>query len=215
MNKETDLQKIKEMAMNFVNLPIEEIDGFPKEILVAHPFYQSATFYLGNRVLNICEDENARKECDQFWEQQIENSTKAERIFYIIRKPYMLTFFKYVEGYLSLKDFSEILPIIWTLSEDPNNDTNCSLALIKKWFAKADKKVLMSKDDYEYYQQLPDVITIYRGVSTGRNPKGLSWTDDYNKAEWFANRFGKGYVFRGTIEKNTFLHILTVEKKKS
>ena len=42
-------------------------------------------------------------------------------------------------------------------------------------------------------------------MTRGRNPKGMSWTRDLKKAEWFAGRFGKGYVLEGTAEKKDVL----------
>ena len=60
----------------------------------------------------------------------------------------------------------------------------------------------MTKDDYEYYKNLPDKIKIYRGVAKGRNPKGISYTDKKETAEWFMNRFGKdGYLIEKEVDK--------------
>ena len=53
-----------------------------------------------------------------------------------------------------------------------------------------------------------DMVTIYRGVRVN-NYKGLSWTIDKQRAEWFAKRFGingeKGYVFTGLIKKKDII----------
>ena len=56
--------------------------------------------------------------------------------------------------------------------------------------------------EYEVYKDLPETFTIYRGVTPGRNPDGMSWTRECDKAEWFSNRFGEGYILEGTANKN-------------
>lgn len=66
----------------------------------------------------------------------------------------------------------------------------------------------MEPEDLEYYNNLPDTITIYRGVSKGRNPYGLSWTDNREKAEWFRDRWEN-------LDKNKerFLMTATIPKE--
>jgi hypothetical protein len=76
-------------------------------------------------------------------------------------------------------------------------------------FKKCDKKYLMTDEDYQVYEQLPETFTIYRGVAVGRNPKGLSWTQNLETAKWFAHRFDqkdkKGYIQIGTAKKENVL----------
>ena len=91
--------------------------------------------------------------------------------------------------------------------ENGNNDENVGLPEIKKWFREAAPDSLMGKEDFEYYQNLPDGIPLYRGVAVGRNPKGISWTDDLAVAKWFANRYGKGGYVQ-VIEKSRKSHVL-------
>ena len=35
------------------------------------------------------------------------------------------------------------------------------------------EKILMTEEEYAYYQNLPQILTVYRGVAVGRNPKGI------------------------------------------
>lgn len=80
-----------------------------------------------------------------------------------------------------------------------------SVSLAARWFRLADKKSLMYDDEYETYTALPENFIVYRGVTSGRNPNGMSWTREYDKAEWFSNRFGEGYVLEGTVNKKDTL----------
>lgn len=58
---------------------------------------------------------------------------------------------------------------------------------------------------YKVYSTMEDSFTVYRGVTPGHNPNGMSWTTDFEKASWFANRFGSGYVIEGTVSKQDVL----------
>ena len=63
----------------------------------------------------------------------------------------------------------------------------------------------MNEEEHQTYQQLPETFTVYRGVTPGHNPSGLSWTTSLEKAKWFANRFGEGYIRQGTANKSDVL----------
>ena len=131
------------------------------------------------------------------------------KIHFLIRAPYRLAFIKQCEQYLSEKDFAGLLADAWVSSENPNQDANCSISCLIKMFKRCNKKYLMQEKDYEVYKSLPDTFNIYRGVAVGRNPKGLSWTQNLETAKWFANRFNrgtkKGYVQMGIAKKE---HVL-------
>ena len=82
---------------------------------------------------------------------------------------------------------------------------NVSLVVAARWVRQADKKILMNETEYEIYLSLPDSFTVYCGVSTGRNPDGMSWTQDLEKTEWFSRRYGTGYVLEGLAQKKDVL----------
>ena len=51
-------------------------------------------------------------------------------------------------------------------------------------------------------EDLPETITVYRGLQRNASTEALSWTLDKNVAEWFANRFdNNGEVIKATINK--------------
>ena len=98
---------------------------------------------------------------------------------------------------------------IYVDTENPNGDVNVSVTTLRSWFAKANKKNLMTGDEYKYYNSLLEQITVYRGVGISRKEKGLSWTQNIEKAKWFANRFNRkgrtGYVVTASISKDEIL----------
>ena len=87
------------------------------------------------------------------------------------------------------------------MSENPNNDVNVPLKEMVKHFKYCDKSHLMTADELDVYNSMPDEFDVYRGVSIGRVKEGFSWTRDKEKALWFANRFGKGYLLKAHVKK--------------
>ena len=100
----------------------------------------------------------------------IKNAESAYEIYMMTNKPYGLTFLKYAKPYLSNEDFSKILGDAWVRSENPNGDTNVSKKELLSMFKQADKKSLMTEEDYKQWQGLDETITVYRGV-TSHNAK--------------------------------------------
>ena len=133
------------------------------------------------------------------------NEWDVSKLFAMTNEPYRLTMLKYTKEYMDIETFSNCLEYAWVSSENPNGDVNCHLPEIIRWFKTANKKYLMDEEDYKVWANLPETITVYRGVAIGRKANGLSWTPDYKKAEWFAHRYDtekkKGYVKKATIPK--------------
>lgn len=202
--KETNIEAIKSILLSFLYLDIEETDI---SFIVSHPIFDSQFQFdtINNEMVNIIENKDAYKRIIKLYENKINNTNFVNLLFYLVRKPYLLTFIKFAEPYLSLEDFSSLLAKAWVISENPNQDINVSISKIIKMFKKADKKYLMDEQEFEIYNNLPETFIAYRGVSKRRNPKGLSWTINLEKAKWFSNRFGKGYVQQATINKNDVL----------
>ena len=205
---ETNLNEIKKMAKTFLHLPIKYDEDFSPLMLVHHPFLSSCIVSIGHEMYDIIEQPEKLNEYNKFMEEQIDKNDLL-RVYMHIRKPYRLTFIKYCEPYLSQRDLAKLFADAWVSSENPNQDASCSISYLTKMFKKCDKKYLMTEEDYQVYEQLPETFTIYRGVAVGRNPKGLSWTQNLEKAKWFAHRYDKkykkGYIQMGTAKKEDVL----------
>lgn len=206
MKKVTDVDAIRGTVRSFLYLDIE-----PTEIpfIISHPIFSlSSTFVPENgRPLNLFDEEDL-----DLARQHITSIIKKSDLlglYMIMRDPYKLTFLKYAMDDMSKEDFSHYLADAWVVMENPNQDANCSIPFIIKMFKQADKKILMVPEDYEKFINLPEEIEVYRGVAVNRNPNGLSWTDNYEKAKWFANRFNKedkvGYVQKAIVKKKDVL----------
>ena len=134
----------------------------------------------------------------------------------MIRKEYRLFYFNIIKECLSEKDYNELLKMAWTNAENIVNDPNISLPEIIRLFENSNREYLMSEEENNTFNQLPEYIKIYRGVKQKyRNNKGMSWTLDRKKAEWFANRFdNNGYVISGTINKKDVLGYFNCRNEK-
>lgn len=121
---------------------------------------------------------------------------------------------KYVQHYLSPQDYAETLAECWIREDQPNMNPSITKTELTDMFKRADKEFLMSKKEYKKWQDLPEKLTIYRGVTeyNEKNVRVLSWTTNYDTAKWFAGRSDeKGKVYQADIDKK---HILACIDKR-
>ena len=202
MRKDTDLTKVKNLLKDFLHMPVEETELSP--IVVQHPIFETGFSYINDKMTDILTPEGFAAVAKQV-EKDIDRIDDVLGCANILRRSYYLTFLKFAKESLSLSDFSMLLGKFWTEEENPNGDVNVPVSLSARWFKSADKQTLMHEDEYEIYKNLPDSFTVYRGVTPGRNPDSMSWTREYDEAEWFSNRFGEGYVLEGIANKKDVL----------
>ena len=202
MKKETNLTEVKNILKDFLHMPVEETELSP--IVVQHPIFETGFSSVNGKIVDIMTSDGLEEVVNKM-EEKINSIDKLIKCAYVVRNPYYLTFLKFAKESLSLPDFSMLLGKFWTEEENPNGDVNVPVSLSAKWFKSADKQALMDEDEYEIYESLPETFTVYRGVTPGRNPDGMSWTREYDKAEWFSNRFGEGYILEGTANKKDVL----------
>lgn len=202
MRKETDLTAIKNILKDFLHMPVEETEYSP--IVVQHPIFESGISYVNNKMTDIMTPEGFAAVAKRV-EEDIDKIDDVFGCVNILRQSYYLTFLKFAKESLSLTDFSMLLGRFWTEEENPNGDVNVPVSLSARWFKSTDKQALMYDDEYKTYKDLPETFTVYRGVTPGRNPDGMSWTRDLSKADWFSRRFGDGYVLEGIANKKDVL----------
>lgn len=200
---ETNMDSVRRTALAFLNMEIKPTEFSP--LIIHHPFFSTgivpaSSEYGTFRVLNIMDDPDALAEAKRLMMTQLEEATTLAQFFIKVHRPYRLVFLKFIMKHLSKRDFSKMFGWVWVDAENPSMDVNVSIHQLVWWFHKAEPEHLMDKDDLVVYKELkqrPEIL-IYRGVGIGRNPIGLSWTMNKEKAEWFAHRFDRdgrqGYV---------------------
>jgi len=222
--RKTNLEEIKETTKRMALIMS------PKETMLQiaiHPFVDNMYWY-EKQFYKKCPMDECYLGDDKIYHEWYENFCskvdKAEdltRVYMFWRDPWKLTFMKYCGKYLSAKDYAELLADAWVTEENPNMDVNVSRKEAIKMFNSCDKKLLMEKEDYEYYMNLPDEITIWRGVGYHRIDLGLSWTDDEDKAKWFMNRWKSSDKYNTrqllqvtTNKKNVIAYFNTRDEKE-
>ena len=208
MLEETNLDMIRDVNQLLYDLPLNPMyDGF----LCNHPYYNSPHAMTRDGLVDLTEIKGYCKARAEM----IEYIKEADliRLYMLIREPYKLLWVKLCKDYLSSQDFAYYLYDAWITEDNPNMDVNVSRKESIEMFRSVDKKQLMTEADYEYYSNLPDKLTIWRGVSPKRIKLGLSWTDDYEKAVWFQHRFEnqtgtKGRLFQVETPKKHILAYL-------
>lgn len=151
-----------------------------------------------------------------YFHKIIDEAKDIVNLYIYVRNPYKLLWFSLVCDYLSEEDFAHYIEDCWISEENPNMDVNISRKQSLYWFRQANKTLLMNEEeDYKHWSTLPDIVKIWRGVSVGREEYGLSWTDDYEKAMWFKNRFNKkdsdgniitsGYLLEAEVPKELII----------
>ena len=210
MGKETNMAGVKSVAKALLMLDIHLTDYSP--VIVQHPFTSSgmvaAPTENGLAMLDITQGDENLSAWRGLMVKQIDQAKNPYHIYMMLNKPYALSFLSLAEPHLSQKDFSEILADAWIRSENPNMDKNFVKKSLVDMFKKADQSILMDGEEREMFDSFDDTVTIYRGVTSynAKNIKALSWTTDYQTAEWFAHRFGEeGTVYEAQISKE---HIL-------
>ena len=209
MRKETDLEAVKGVARNFVYLDvrISEKVGF----ICHHPYIgQIATVVNenGKLVLKDVRNEKDLEDIRQNILKTIDAVTSYLQFIHIIRPPYLPAFFKFTRRFLNAYDYSSFLGSMWTIVEFPNVDDNITAPEFVKIFRRADRTLLMDEDEQKQYSDLPEEITVYRGIRGRGSLKALSWTTDVAQAEWFAKRWDKnGKVYSATVDKEDVLAV--------
>lgn len=206
--KYTDLEKIKAMAINFLMLTPKPTEFLP-ELYVDHPFFENRMLPMtdvkmsNHSFFDILQNEEELNKYRERYKADIMKATDVDWILVRILKKYHLAFLKYTRSYFNSTDFDRIFAEVWFTSENPNQDANVDIKTLISWFKSADRRNLMTQEEYNYYMSLPNEVQIYRGVANGRAAaKGLSWTCNLNTAQWFAKRFGPGgYIICGIINK--------------
>lgn len=208
MKQKTNLSECRKLAFAFLNLEPKPIAGLP--FFVQHPFFECTKVPYndadGNiKFADIFDEPDKLEESKKQITDQILNEDLCG-IFCRMLTKYHLSYLKYAKPYMSRRDFEEWLAHAWVSSENPNQDANVSISTLIQWFKSANREHIMSQTELEYYRQLPEVVTIYRGVALGRaEQQGLSWTCNLDTAKWFAHRFDtrneSGYVLKGKVAK--------------
>lgn len=201
---ETNLKAIKGVAIDFLYIKPEPVPELP--FLVRHPYFQNNVTVLpkSQTLIDIIQDKEALKKVTEMMREHIENCSSVMKIFMLLLPQYRLTFFKFVNEYLSDEDFKDMLLYSWIMVEKPSNDVNVTQSEILSWFRQLN-----------YVSNLSGVVEIYRGVGNELGRNGISWTLSEEKAKWFATRFtDNGIVYSAKVKSKDILYYISERGEK-
>ena len=105
-------------------------------------------------------------------------------------------------GQLTNEQLREVITDVWSTCEFPASHLG-----IRSWVALFRAAGFVSDQGKP---QTTEPISVYRGASWGRR-RGMSWTTDQERAEWFAARFNSvsnAVVFTATVEPEAVLALV-------
>ena len=196
-------------------LPVRErvLAGKPNRIRPLVKFH----FFVGGKLYNLL-NENDLSFFYQVQKRFIQDVKSYNKLYMMISKSYRSAFLRYTKDFLSKEDLSNVLRNLWEGCEGVNHGPNISKAEYIKLFKASDPEVLMSKNERKILKSFPDEVTIYRGISEPNKKikmdqiRAMSWTTDFDTAEWFAKRWTNyGSVYEATIDKNDILAYFSEE----
>lgn len=130
---------------------------------------------------------------------------KWNSVVFLHERPFRLNaLLEHVPSDIPPSEYWPIVSSVWTDSENIWQNVDVWMDL---WAAPYHSpELIMDEDEMAAFNALPELITVYRGTQKGL-PLGLSWTTDRERAEWFANRFGRDdpVVTEGTVNKGDVL----------
>lgn len=203
----TDMKSIRDNAVAFLYVDICETRV---PFVASHPFTSTWHFFEGAGINSIMDlhDEDARDKWRKIMRGKIEKCDLLH-LFMMMNPPYILNFLKFSAQYMSDADLGYILGEFWMQIEQISLDDSVTGREIISWFSRADKEKLMNEEEREIIANLPDKVTVYRGVTSHNKSrkKAFSWSTDRKVAEWFADRFqtGTGEVWTLTVPKERIL----------
>ena len=145
------------------------------------------------------------------------NQENWDAVYMLLSKPYRLSWLE--ENYDLITDekaYYEFLKDAYVDSEFPMSGFYEYEDLLKLFWHKNYPKLMMDKDELAFYNQLPNELTIWRGIRVedelDEENIGFSFTLDKEKAEWFAKRFsqdGRGtpMLIEAKVKKDKILSV--------
>ena len=145
------------------------------------------------------------------------NQEDWDKVFILIEKPYRLSWL--YENYDLITDeraYYEFLKDAYIQSEFPMSGFDDYDDLLKLLWYKDYPKLMMDIDELGFYSQLPQEITIWRGVRVKEKLDeeniGFSFTLDKDRAIWFAKRFlgdgiGTPMLIEAKVDKYDILSV--------
>lgn len=168
---ESNMTALKTLSHTLLHLDIQPTKMSP--LVVKHPFTDSglAGIYAEDGSLsvgNLLDSPDALRTWRENFSRRINEAETAMNLFCMITKPYQFGYLRLAAAHLSEQDMASFLSYAWISTESPNNDPNLSQRELLSMFRSLDPQKLMDQEEYTQFQNLDDVVTVYRWGADGQ-----------------------------------------------
>ena len=183
MDKTQSLALVKEQAKALAESSPLLTEYSP--IIISHPFTKCGIVpYCKNNdfstytQLDITKSPENLHAWQEMVKEQINLCHSVEQIYFLLNPTYQMLFVEKIKNLVSREEFSKLLADAYVNTEYPNTNPNVSKQTMINLFKYADKKHLMSEEEFEIYQGFNNAVKIYRGVSSPSKKHicAMSWT---------------------------------------
>lgn len=198
------LEKAKQVALFMLDMPYSDVKDF-EGLFILHPFFNSNFLADKEGLFNIKDDPERFKRLKKELRVLINKRDSIEGVMTLILDSNKINFLYLLsQREVPAEVCGNLLGGVWCSLE--NNDTQEPFMkeAMRDWLLAADRTQIMSEEDIQLLNNLPDKVTIYRGAQFNEPPKGFCWSINRDVAVWFANRFQN---------KNPIVYTTTVNKK--
>lgn len=174
--------------LNLNELP--KVDLNPELVLIPGPFGQQIEHPLVKEVMYVPDFNHIYNEQLRLRKEKCQEALQARNWHGYIgwhERAYRLNALLEVHRNMSDQEYWEAVREYWVDSENIWQNQKAWEELLLSH--RPNEHLFMTKEEKEYLDSLPEVITIHRGYR--KTPKGFSYSLSKTKATWFANRFGK------------------------
>lgn len=165
----------------------EELSGFDA---LRHPLVFSVPYLaMENNRLNLLYEKKKQMLAKAIADNDL------NKIVFLHERPYRLEAFVEHSSEVSDETYWSAFASIWIDTENFfQNHSQWHEMLLQR----PNSHLMMSAEEIQYLNKLPDEVTIYRGTKYAKN--GMSWSVSKDRAKWFANRVG-GSLYVTTVHK--------------
>jgi len=198
------LEYMRGIVMNYIQMPLNK-----NSVVDEHPVFGTFTFEV-ERQRGISQTIDMRK-CaatdrayiEKYYERWLNECDDVFAIMQIVKPVFHLDFVANVYDEFSPRFAGHLIAKTWKEAKAPNDMSKLPLILYRDMFLYAGRENLMTPAESKYYENLPSVVSIYRGISKYNYENGLSYTDSYEDALRYAGEDGK--VLSRKIQKEKIL----------
>ena len=153
--------------------------------ILQHPLVYSVPY---NKAMNLHLNESYV--CKTKYIEECMETEEFNGYVFSHERPYRIEAFMDIENLLPDKDFWELLANVYTDSENTWQYQNNLTELMQ--YDLEDTEFFMSNEERDFFNNLPETLTVYRGYIEENTKFNMSWTLSEKVATWFSNRLSKG-----------------------